>query len=299
MAFFECKDKLVKYADRHHHELYLVYDPNAFTDKTTGKEVTGHGLWTSVRDHAPFARMALLCDFKDKKIDRWYEVLRDDHPARFVIDIDTSFAMEVKEKVALLRDFILCAKLVMKNRCVNHLPILDDDDNTKFQKLWRITDASNDENTNFHLVLTGLGHLSNHNVEAKKLSNEIACMLMVRRGLIDEYYGYAENLLGFLDASIYTRWHSMRLPLMVGGKLDPEKKRPFIPVDVNFKKNTITEIPHEYENGFADAFPDYMASFGNLFAARQAVTPNDRQDGETVATDEDEDEDALLMTTTT
>ncbi|KAK3279565.1 hypothetical protein CYMTET_12577 [Cymbomonas tetramitiformis] len=269
MVVFRCKesdgttakDKLVKYAERHRHELCLVYNLNAYAKKKDGQKVAGMKLWTSVRDHATFAHMALLCDFKDKKIDRWYEVLRENHPARFVVAIDISRGLKAKKKVGILRDFIHCAKLVMKHYSVNHPAILDDDGDTKFQKLWRITDASNDEKTNFHLVLTGLGHVTTHHEHAEALTNEIAAELMKRYQHLDEYYGYAENLLGFLDASIYTRWHSMRLPLMVGGKLDPKKKRPFIPVDVNFEKNTITEIPHTYEDGFADAFPDYMASF--------------------------------------
>ncbi|KAK3265824.1 hypothetical protein CYMTET_25523 [Cymbomonas tetramitiformis] len=247
MAFFRSADNLKKYAKRHHHELCLAYDFDAFTDKTTGKEVSGGSkLWTSIRDHATFARMALLCDFKDKKIDRWYEILRDEkHSVRFVVDIDFDFAMEVKEKVALLRTYIDSAKIVLKE--------------------------------SFHLVLTGLGHLSNHNVEAKKLNGAIEKVFVASCNFI-QFEKYCKRnsegaLQTFLDANIYSHWRSMRLPLMVKARLDPEKERPFYPVEVDFELNTITKIPHAYEDGFADTFPDYMASFVTPDEMKASITP--------------------------
>eukprot|EP00854_Cymbomonas_tetramitiformis_P001660 gene1658-2306_t len=272
MAVFRCKDsdgtlaktKLEKYAKQHHHALYLGYDSDAYAKN--GQEITGMKVWTSVRDHATFARMALLCDFETKKINRWYEVLRDDHRVRFVVDLDIDFAMNDEEKVALLRTYIHSAKIALKERCgavVKRLSILDDD--TEFRKLWRVTDASKGEKTSFHLVLTGLGHLSNHRLAAKQLNGAIEKVFMRSDDFIN-FEKYCKRnpdgvLESFLDANIYSKWRAMRLPLMVKARLDPEKERPFYPVEVDFEENTITRIPHTYEDGFADAFPNYMASY--------------------------------------
>eukprot|EP00854_Cymbomonas_tetramitiformis_P025814 gene25814-31586_t len=273
MAVFRCKapdgtfakTKLEKYADRHHHALCLAYDFDAYAKN--GLENTGAKVWTSVRDHATFARMALLCDFEKKKINRWYEVLREEHRVRFVVDIDIDFAMNDEEKVALLRTYIHSAKIALKKKCatVKRSSILNDKNDTKFRELWRITDASKGKKTSFHLVLTGLGHLSNHLKEGKKLNGAIEKVFMASAEFI-QFEKYCKRnsegaLQSFLDNNIYSSWRPMRLPLMVKAKLDPEKERTFYPVEVDFEKNTITRIPHKYEDGFADAFPDYMASF--------------------------------------